>query len=65
MIPVSHEDLHMAEQLCGVRSPEQDCSEEFVELASLIMQEKGHSMPTSPDNALVLFCTLIDNIADI
>lgn len=36
-----------------------------MELASLIMQEKGHTMPISPDNALVLFCTLIDDIADI
>ena len=42
MIPVSHEDVDMAEQVCGVRSPEHGCSEEFVELASLIMQEKGH-----------------------
>ena len=42
MIPVSREDVNMAEQLCGVRSPEHGCSEEFVELASLIMQEKGH-----------------------
>ena len=65
IIPVSHEDVDMAEQLCGVRSPEHGCSEEFVELASLIMEEKGHTMPTSPDNALVLFCTLIDDIADI
>ena len=65
MMPVSHEEVDIAEQLCGVRSPEHGCSEEFVELASLIMQEKGHTMPISPDNALVLFCTLIDDIADI
>ena len=32
-----------------------------MELASLIMQEKGHAMSTSADNALVLFCTSIDD----
>lgn len=65
MIPVSLDDVEMAEQLCAVRSPEHGCSEEFFELVSLIMQEKGLTMPSTADDALVLFCTLIDDIMDI
>ena len=48
MIPVSHEDVDMVEQLCGIRPPEHGCLGEFLEVASLIMEEKGHTMPTSP-----------------
>ena len=65
MIPISLDDVEMAEQICSIRSPEHGCSEEFFELVSLIMQEKGLTMPTTPDDALILFCTLIDDIMEI
>ena len=66
MASISLIDKEMAEKLCGVdRSPEHGCSEEIFELVSLTMHEKGLTMPATPDNALVLFCTLVDDIMDI
>ena len=65
MIPVLLDDIENAEQLCSIRIPEHGCSEEFLELVSFIMQEEHLTIPTTPEEALVLFLTLIDNIMDI
>ena len=65
MIPVSLDDLEMEEQMCSIRIPEHGCSEEFFDLASIIMHENELTMPTTPGDALLLFCTLIDDIMDI
>ena len=65
MIPVSLDDLEVAEQMCSISIPEHGCSEEFLDLASIIMHENELTMPTTPDDALLHFCTLTDDIMDI
>ena len=59
MILVSLDDLEMAEQMCSIRIPEHGCSEEFFDLASIIMHENQLTTPTTPDDALLLFCMTI------
>ena len=65
MIPVPLDDIENAEQLCSIRIPEHGCSEEIFDLVSFIRQEEHLTMPTTPEEALVLFLTSINNIMDI
>ena len=65
MTPISVEDIEIAEQVWCTRSPEHGCSEEFLELVSLVTDEKRLIVPRTPTDALSLFHTLIDDIIKI
>ncbi|CAB4017000.1 Hypothetical predicted protein [Paramuricea clavata] len=62
--PVS-EDIEIAQRRCCVQTPEHGCSEEFVELASIIMLEKHLEMPTNSEDAVILYSTIVEEIAQI
>ena len=63
--PVSEEDIEIALQRCCVQTPEHGCSEEFVELASIIMLEKHLEMPTNSEEAVILYSTIVEEIGQI
>ena len=63
--PVSEEDIEIAQQRCCIQVPEHGCSEEFVELASNIMLENHLEMPSNPEDGVILYSTILENIWDI
>ena len=63
--PVSEEDIEIAQQRCCIQVPEHGCSEEFVELASIIMLENHLEMPSNPEDGVILYSTILENIWDI
>lgn len=63
--PVSEEDIEIAQQRCCVQVPEHGCSEEFVELASIIMLENHLDMPSNPEDGVILYSTILENIWDV
>ena len=65
-VAVSSDELSIAEEICCDYVPETGCSAEFEELANLIMEDEGLQFPTTPDEGLILYFTLlqcIDNLA--
>ena len=59
---VSLDDVEVAEQRCCNRPPETGCTDEFCELASVIMQEKNIEMPKTAEDAVTLYSVLTDEI---
>lgn len=60
--PVSLDDIDIAEQRCCCRVPETGCTDEFCELALIIMREKNLEMPKTAEDAVILYSVLIDEI---
>ena len=58
-VDVSGGDLDLCEDLC---SESLKCSPEFSELADMIMIDNGLLMPSTPDEAKILYLTLLDEI---
>lgn len=58
---VSPDDIQIAEQRCCNRPSETSCTDEFCELASVIMQEKNIGMPKTRDDAIILYSVLTRN----
>ncbi|CAB4021266.1 Hypothetical predicted protein, partial [Paramuricea clavata] len=63
--PVSEEDIEIAQQKCCVQTPEHGCSEELVELASIIMIEKHLEMSTNSEYAVIFYSTIVEEIGQI
>ena len=59
---VSLDDVEIAEQRCCNRPPETGCTDEFCELASVIMQEKNIEMPKTAEDTVILYSVLTDEI---
>lgn len=62
---VDFDDVDVAEESCCRRSPESGCVEEFTQLASLIMQEQNFNMAKTPEEAFILYSTLLESIEDL
>ena len=63
-----HVDLHdvdLVEDYCCYRSPESGCVDEFIQLASIIMQEQNLNIPETSEQALVLYFTLQECIDEL
>ena len=59
---VSLDDVEIAEQRCCNRPLETGCTDEFCELASVIMQEKNIEMLKTAEYAVILYSVLTDEI---
>ena len=60
--PVGLDDLQIAEDRCCRRLPANGCDSSFSELAIIIMEENDLVMPTTPEEAGVLYATLLEKI---
>jgi hypothetical protein len=65
LTPVSPDQIEMACERCCVQPPQFGCSAEFVELALVIMQENNLMIPTSTEEAIILYTRLIEEIENI
>lgn len=62
---VSPDDIEIARERCCMNAPQFGCSAEFAELALFIMQEKNLTMPSSKEDAIILYTTLVNEIENI
>ena len=62
---VDLDELELAEERCCKRTPQSGCCEEFVQLASMIMEEKGLEFPRTAEEAATLYVTLLEEIENI
>ena len=62
---VNNADIEVAEETCCLQNPVNGCEPEFNELAYIIMEERGLSMPTTVEEAQSLYLDLLENINDI
>lgn len=65
LTPVSPDQIEIARERCCVQPPQFGCSAEFVELALFIMQENNLMIPTSTEEAIILYTRLIEEIENI
>ena len=59
MTNVDLEDVELAKEVCCSEDPLPPCSPLFKDLADIIMQEQGLTMPKSPDEARFLYIQLL------
>ena len=64
-ITVPNDELSIAEESCCESIPETGCSNEFQELASLIMEDEDLQHPTTPQEATLLYLKLLGSISNI
>ena len=62
LTPVGADEIEIARECCCVQPTQFGCSAEFAELALFIMQENNLKMPTSPEEAIILYTRLIEEI---
>lgn len=62
---VPSDELSIAEDVCCDAIPETGCSPEFQELANLIMEDESLQNPTTPDEGLLLYLTLLQCIDNL
>ena len=62
---VDDADIEVAEELCCLQNPLNGCEPEFNELATIIMEENGLNMPTSFEEAELLYLELLHHIRNI
>ena len=58
-------DLEVAENLCGARCHPLGCSQAFVSLAELIMEDNNLHFPQDPDEATSLYLDLLYHIDNL
>lgn len=63
-IPVSLDDIELAEEMCTIKAEENGCDEDFNELATYIMEEKQLEMPRNAE-ATQLYLSLLDAFDNI
>ena len=64
-VAVPSDKLSIAEEICCDFIPETGCSAEFQELANLIMEDESLQYPTTPDEGLILYFTLLQCIDNL
>ena len=64
-VAVPSDELSIAEEICCDFIPETGCSAEFQELANLIMEDESLQYPTTPDEGLILYFTLLQCIDNL
>ena len=62
MVDVDLDELELAEERCCYRPPQSGCSDEFTQLAEIIMREKSLQFPRTPEEATTLYVTLLEEI---
>ena len=62
---VENLDIRAAEEVFCVPCPDHRCSQEFLELAEILMEENGLVMLTSAEEADSLYSFLLTSIANI
>lgn len=65
LIPVSSDEVSIAEEITEERVRPDGCSDSFVELVGMIMDDEGLQVPSSPEDAKLLYVELLRCIADI
>ena len=65
MVDVDLDELDLAEERCCYRPPQSGCSDEFTQLAEIIMREKNLQFPRTPKEATTLYVTLLEEIDKI
>ena len=65
LMRVELEDFELAKEVCYPQNPPLTCSSEFKDLADIIMQEQGLTMPQCPDEDRSLHIHLLNCIKDI
>ena len=65
MVDVDLDELDLAEERCCYRPPQSGCSDEFTQLAEIIMREKNLQFPRTPEEATTLYVTLLEEIDKI
>ena len=63
--PVDEEDLDAAQELCTTETSYFGCSDEFVELATMIMEESYLDYPKDAHEAKTLYIELLNNINNL
>ena len=63
--PVCIKDIEIAEERCCQQPPPNGCDDNFTELAIILMEENNLTMPTTPDEATVLYSVLIQEIESL
>ena len=63
--PVCIKDIEIAEERCCKQPPPNGCDDNFTELAIILMEENNLTMPTTPDEANVLYSVLIQEIESL
>ena len=58
-------DIEVAEEVCCLQNPLDDCEPEFNELATIIMEENGLNVPTSFEEVELLHLELLLHIRNI
>lgn len=61
-VNVNLDELDLAEELCCSESAEGDCSQEFLQLADIIMTEQGIETPVSSEDAKNVYLLLVNEI---
>ena len=62
---VDLDELELAEERCCKQTSQTGCCEEFVQLAGIIMEEKGLELPRTAEEAATLYVTLLEEIENI
>lgn len=65
LVAVSNHDIALCEQLCDNIGSSMQCSEEVLKLAQIIMSEENLVMPGTPEDARVLYLSLIHHIENL
>jgi len=66
LVPTDNDDVIRCEQqLCDVDCRSLNCSEEFLELANIIMNEENLMLPKDPMEARNLYLSLINHIDNL
>jgi hypothetical protein len=65
LTPVGQAEIEIARERCCAQPPQFGCSAEFAELALFIMQEKNLMMPSTTEEAIILYTRLVEEIENI
>ena len=63
--PVAIQDLVIAEERCCKKLPPNGCDANFTELVTIIMEENDLVMPTNPEEAIILYAVLLEEIDNL
>ncbi len=65
LTPVGPAEIETACEQCCAQPPQFGCSVEFAELTLFIMQEKNLMLPTTTEEAIILYTRLVEEIENI
>jgi len=65
MVDVNLDELELAEEICCYQPLQSGCSDEFTQLAEIIMREKSLQFPHTPEEATTLYVPLLEEIDKI